>query len=74
LTIIALAKTLGLPVISSEKKTNIGQDSDKRQKILIFATRKASSISTSMTCFALRGSRTRTGAKQKALALAPGLE
>jgi hypothetical protein len=33
LTIIALAKTLGLPVISSEKKTNIGQDSDKRQKI-----------------------------------------
>jgi uncharacterized protein DUF4411 len=33
LTIIALAKTLGLPVISSEKKTNIGQESDKRQKI-----------------------------------------
>lgn len=33
LTIIALAKTLGLPVVSSEKKTNIGQDSDKRQKI-----------------------------------------
>jgi len=24
LTIIALAKTLGLPVISSEKKTNVG--------------------------------------------------
>jgi hypothetical protein len=33
LTIIALAKTLGLPVISSEKKTNVGQESDKRQKI-----------------------------------------
>jgi hypothetical protein len=33
LTIIALAKTLGLPVISSEKKANVGQESDKRQKI-----------------------------------------
>lgn len=33
LTIIALAKTLGLPVVSSEKKTNVDQDSVKRQKI-----------------------------------------
>jgi hypothetical protein len=33
LTIIALAKTLGLPVISSEKKTNVDQESEKRQKI-----------------------------------------
>lgn len=33
LTIIALAKTLGLPVVSSEKKTNVGQESEKRQKI-----------------------------------------
>jgi hypothetical protein len=33
LTIIALAKTLGLPVVSSEKKTNSDQDSKKRQKI-----------------------------------------
>jgi hypothetical protein len=33
LTIIALAKTLGLPVVSSEKKTNSEQDSKKRQKI-----------------------------------------
>jgi hypothetical protein len=33
LTIIALAKTLNLPVISSEKKLNTVQDSVKRQKI-----------------------------------------
>src|SRR6266481_1705209 len=33
LTIIALAKTLKLPVISSEKKLNALQESDKRQKI-----------------------------------------
>ena len=33
ITIIALAKTLGLPVVSSEKKTNVEQDSEKRQKI-----------------------------------------
>lgn len=33
LTIIALAKTLGLPLVSSEKRTNVDQDSDKRQKI-----------------------------------------
>jgi hypothetical protein len=33
LTIIALAKTLGLPVVSSEKKTSVDQDSGKRQKI-----------------------------------------
>jgi hypothetical protein len=33
LTIIALAKTLGLPVVSSEKKTSVDQDSEKRQKI-----------------------------------------
>jgi hypothetical protein len=33
LSIIALAKTLGIPVISSEKKLGIGQDSVKRQKI-----------------------------------------
>jgi hypothetical protein len=33
LTIIALAKTLGLPVVSSEKKTSVDQDSNKRQKI-----------------------------------------
>jgi len=33
LTIIALAKTLGLPVVSSEKKTSVDQDSSKRQKI-----------------------------------------
>jgi|SRR5579872_7307309 len=33
LTIIALAKTLGLPVVSSEKKTSVDQDSTKRQKI-----------------------------------------
>jgi Domain of unknown function (DUF4411) len=33
LTIIALAKTLGLPVVSSEKKTSVDQESSKRQKI-----------------------------------------
>lgn len=33
LTIVALAKTLGLPVVSSEKKTSVDQDSAKRQKI-----------------------------------------
>src|ERR1700739_1566964 len=33
LSIIALAKTLGLPVISSEKKLQTAQDSQKRQKI-----------------------------------------
>lgn len=33
LSIIALAKTLGLPVISSEKKLATAQDSKKRQKI-----------------------------------------
>jgi hypothetical protein len=33
ISIIALAKTLGLPVISSEKKLATGQDSKKRQKI-----------------------------------------
>jgi hypothetical protein len=33
LTIIALAKTLNLPVISSEKKLNAMQESEKRQKI-----------------------------------------
>jgi hypothetical protein len=33
LTIIALAKTLELPVVSSEKKTSVDQDSGKRQKI-----------------------------------------
>jgi len=33
LTIIALAKTLKLPVISSEKKLNALQESEKRQKI-----------------------------------------
>lgn len=33
LTIVALAKTLGLPVVSSEKKTSVDQDSSKRQKI-----------------------------------------
>jgi hypothetical protein len=33
LSIIALAKTLGLPVISSEKKLATTQDSTKRQKI-----------------------------------------
>jgi hypothetical protein len=33
ITIVALAKTLGLPVISSEKKTSVDQDSAKRQKI-----------------------------------------
>jgi hypothetical protein len=33
LTIIALAKTLGLPVVSSEKKTSVDQESEKRQKI-----------------------------------------
>jgi Domain of unknown function (DUF4411) len=33
LSIIALAKTLGLPVISSEKKLQTTQDSKKRQKI-----------------------------------------
>jgi hypothetical protein len=33
LTIIALAKTLGLPVVSSEKKTSVEQDSSRRQKI-----------------------------------------
>jgi len=33
LSIIALAKTLGLPVISSEKKLHGEQDSKKRQKI-----------------------------------------
>jgi hypothetical protein len=33
LSIIALAKTLGLPVVSSEKKLHGEQDSQKRQKI-----------------------------------------
>jgi Domain of unknown function (DUF4411) len=33
ISIIALAKTLGLPVISSEKKLQTAQDSNKRQKI-----------------------------------------
>jgi hypothetical protein len=33
LSIIALAKTLGLPVISSEHKLGIGQESQRRQKI-----------------------------------------
>jgi hypothetical protein len=33
LTIIALAKTLNLPVVSSEKRLSAMQDSDKRQKI-----------------------------------------
>jgi Domain of unknown function (DUF4411) len=33
LSIVALAKTLGLPVISSEKKLHGEQDSKKRQKI-----------------------------------------
>jgi hypothetical protein len=33
LSIIALAKTLGLPVISSEKRLATAQDSKKRQKI-----------------------------------------
>ena len=33
ISIIALAKTLGLPVISSEKRLATGQDSKKRQKI-----------------------------------------
>lgn len=33
LSIIALAKTLGLPVVSSEKKLHGEQDSKKRQKI-----------------------------------------
>jgi len=33
ISIIALAKTLGLPVISSEKKLASAQDSKKRQKI-----------------------------------------
>lgn len=33
LSIIALAKTLGLPVISSEKKLQTAQDSKRRQKI-----------------------------------------
>jgi hypothetical protein len=33
LTIIALAKTLKLPVVSSEKRLNAMQESDKRQKI-----------------------------------------
>jgi uncharacterized protein DUF4411 len=33
LSIIALAKTLGLPVVSSEKKLHAEQDSNKRQKI-----------------------------------------
>jgi len=33
LTIIALAKTLGLPVVSGEKETRVEQDSNKRQKI-----------------------------------------
>jgi hypothetical protein len=33
LTIVALAKALGLPLVSSEKKTNSDQDSKKRQKI-----------------------------------------
>lgn len=33
LSIIALAKTLGLPVVSSEKKTHASQDAAKRQKI-----------------------------------------
>jgi hypothetical protein len=33
LTIIALAKTLGLPVVSSEKRLNSPQDSEKRRKI-----------------------------------------
>ena len=33
LTIVALAKTLNLPVVSSEKRLSAMQDSDKRQKI-----------------------------------------
>jgi hypothetical protein len=33
LTIIALAKTLGLPIVSGEKETRVEQDSAKRQKI-----------------------------------------
>ena len=33
LTIVALAKTLEIPVVSSEKKLNAMQESDKRQKI-----------------------------------------
>jgi hypothetical protein len=33
LTIVALAKTLKLPVVSSEKRLSTMQDSDKRQKI-----------------------------------------
>jgi Domain of unknown function (DUF4411) len=33
LSIVALAKTLGLPVISSERKLQTAQDSRKRQKI-----------------------------------------
>jgi len=33
LTIVALAKTLSLPLVSSEKETRIDQDSGKRQKI-----------------------------------------
>jgi Domain of unknown function (DUF4411) len=33
LTIIALAKTLNVPVVSSEKRLNSLQDSEKRQKI-----------------------------------------
>jgi Domain of unknown function (DUF4411) len=33
LSIVALAKTLGLPVVSSEKKLHADQDSAKRQKI-----------------------------------------
>jgi hypothetical protein len=33
LTIVALAKTLNLPVVSSEKKLSAMQESDKRQKI-----------------------------------------
>jgi len=33
LTIIALAKTLGLPVVSSEKRVSSTTDTEKRQKI-----------------------------------------
>jgi hypothetical protein len=57
LTIIALAKTLGLPVVSSEKETRVDQDSNKRQKIPDICKRKASPTSISTIFFVQKGSR-----------------
>jgi uncharacterized protein DUF4411 len=58
LSIIALAKTLGLPVISSEKKLHGPQDSKKRQKIPDICDKEGVPHMTSMIFLGKRGSRT----------------